>query len=61
MFTRVISLEFSFLITSLCGLGISMTVVSQNEFGNVCCISSLLTNLKSIGINSSLMSSRIPP
>jgi len=41
MFVRKIGLKFSFLIESLCGLGIRVTVASGNEFGGIPSVSSL--------------------
>jgi hypothetical protein len=35
IFIREIGLTFSFFVESLCGLGISVTVASQNKFGSV--------------------------
>jgi hypothetical protein len=43
-----------FLIGSLCGLGISVPVVSEDEMGYVPTTCILWANLRSIGINSSL-------
>ena len=34
MFMSEIGLQFSFLVESLCGFGIRVTVASKKEFGN---------------------------
>jgi hypothetical protein len=44
----------SFFVDSLCGLGIRVTVASENEFGSVASVYSLYNNLKRTGISSSL-------
>jgi hypothetical protein len=51
---RGISLKFFFFVGSLCGLGISVIVVSQNKFASVLFVSISWNSLKSIGIRSSL-------
>lgn len=40
------------IIRSLCGLDINVTVTSKNRTGNIFSLSILLNNLKCIGINS---------
>ena len=54
MFIREIGLKFSFLVESLCGLGIRVTVASQKEFGSAPSVSVFWTSLRSIGISSPL-------
>lgn len=41
VFVRKIGLKFSFLIESLCGLSIRVTVASENEFGSIPSVSIL--------------------
>jgi hypothetical protein len=54
MFIRKIGLKFSFMVGSLCGLGIRVIVASQNELGRVPSVSILWGSLRRIGIRSSL-------
>ena len=54
VFIRETGLKFSFFVRSLCGLGISIIVVSQNELGSVPSVSVLWNSLESLGIKSSL-------
>ena len=46
VFIREVGLKFSFFIGSLCGLGISVTVASQNILGSVPSVSILWDSLK---------------
>ena len=52
IFISEISLKFSFFVGSLCGLGIRVTVASQNELGSV--LVSIVEYLRRIGTSSSL-------
>jgi hypothetical protein len=54
IFIREIGLKFSFLVGSLCGLGIRVVVASQNELGRVLSVSILWNSLRRVGIRSSL-------
>ena len=54
MFISKVGLKFSFILEYLCGLGIRVTVASQNEFGDIPFVSILWNYLWSIGISSSL-------
>jgi hypothetical protein len=54
IFTREISLKFSFFIESLYGLGSRVAVTSSNEFFSVSSFSILWNSLRSIRISSSL-------
>jgi hypothetical protein len=54
MFISKICLKFSFFVESLCGLGIRISVASQNQLSSVLSISILGTSLSSIGISFSL-------
>ena len=54
MFIKEMSLKFSYSIEFLCGLGISVIVASQNEFGGVPSVSIMCSVLKRIGIPYSL-------
>jgi hypothetical protein len=53
MFTRETGLKFSFLVKSLCGLGIRVAMASQNVFSSDPSVSVLWDNLMSTGITSS--------
>jgi len=53
IFIREIGVKFSFFVGSLCGLGLSIIVVSQNELASVPSISILWNSLRSIGIRRS--------
>ena len=54
MFMREIGLKFSFLIGSLCALGMRLIVASKNVLGSVLSVSILWNSLESIGIKSSV-------
>ena len=41
MFMGEIGLQFFFLVESVCGFGIRVTLASQKEFGNVSPVSSM--------------------
>ena len=52
IFIREIGLKFSFFVGSFCGLGIRVTVASQNELGRVPSVSILWNSVRRIGIRS---------
>ena len=54
MFISEIGLKFSFLVGSLCGLGMGVIVASKNELGIIPSDSILWNSLESIGIMSSI-------
>jgi hypothetical protein len=54
IFIREICLNFSLFVESMCGLGISVTVISWNKFGSVPSLPILWNSLRSIGISFSL-------
>jgi hypothetical protein len=54
IFISEIGLKFSFLVGSLCSLGIRVIVSSLNKFGSVPSVSILCKSLKKIGIESYL-------
>ena len=54
MFISEIGLRFSFLLGSLCGLGMRVIVVSKNKLGSAPSDSILWNSLESIGIRLSI-------
>jgi hypothetical protein len=50
MFIREIGLKFSFMVEALCGLGMSVTLASEHDFGNAPSVSIWWNSLWSIGI-----------
>lgn len=55
VFINKISLKFTFFFVPLCGLGVRITVTSENELGNILLVSVVWNNLNRIGIISSLI------
>jgi len=54
IFTKKVGLKFVFVVGTLCGLGKSIIVASENELGSVPSVTILRNSLKSIGIRYSL-------